>query len=133
VKRLLGVENIDGRISKDWLHVGDDGREKITTETIQDVEPIIRATKRMSDAQQGQRGFMRFQANIPSVLLEDMCRASAIEWGCTTKEALAEVMLGKTDRAQRLIRTLTQGRDFRKLQAEKDSPRYVQVSKPDGT
>jgi hypothetical protein len=131
MKRLLGVENIDGRISKDWLHVGDDGRDKITTETVQDVEPIIRATKQMSDAQLGRRGFMRFQANIPSVLLEDMCKAAAIASNQTTKEVFEEVMLGKTDRAQRIMRTLTQGRDFRKLQAEKDAPRFVTVNKPD--
>jgi hypothetical protein len=37
-------------------------------------------------------------------------------------------MAGKTDRAQRLMRTLTEGRDFRQLQAEKDSPRYVKVA-----
>lgn len=127
MKRLLGVENIGGRISKDWLHVGDDGREKITTETVQDVEPIIRETKQISDAQLGRRGFMRLKANIPMTLLEDMCRASAEAWGCSAKEAISEVMLGKTDRAQRIIRTLTEGRDFRKLQAEKDSPRYVKV------
>jgi hypothetical protein len=131
MKRLLGVENIDGRISKDWLHVGDDGRDRITTETTQDVEPIIRATKQMSDAQIGRRGFMRFQANIPSVLLEDMCKAAAIASNQTTKEVFEEVMLGKTDRAQRIIRTLTEGRDFRKLQAEKDAPRFVTVNKPD--
>jgi hypothetical protein len=131
MKRLLGVENIDGRISKDWLHVGDDGRDRITTETVQDVEPIIRATKQMSDAQLGRRGFMRFQANIPSVLLEDMCKAAAIASNQTTKEVFEEVMLGKTDRAQRIMRTLTQGRDFRKLQAEKDAPRFVTVNKPD--
>jgi hypothetical protein len=131
MKRLLGVENIDGRISKDWLHVGDDGRDKITTETVQDVEPIIRATKQMSDAQLGRRGFMRFQANIPSVLLEDMCKAAAIASNQTTKEVFEEVMLGKTDRAQRIMRTLTEGRDFRKLQAEKDAPRFVTVNKPD--
>lgn len=131
MKRLLGVENIGGRVSKDWLHVGDDGRDRITTEIVQDVEPIIRATKEMSDAQLGRRGDFRFVANIPFTLLEDMCRASAIAWGCSVKDAAAEVVSGKTERAQRIIRTLTQGRDFRKLQAEKDAPRYVSVNKPD--
>jgi hypothetical protein len=131
MKRLLGVENIDGRISKDWLHLDDSGREVITTETVQDVEPIIRATKQMSDAQIGHRGFMRFAANIPSVLLEDMCRAAAMASGEAVKDVFAEVMKGETDRAQRIIRTLTQGRDFRKLQAEKQAPRYVPVAKPE--
>lgn len=128
MKQLLGVENIGGRITKDWLHVGDDGRDRITTETIQDVEPIIRETKRMSDAQLGRRGFVRFKANIPSTLLEDMCKVAAMASGEKTKDVIAEVMLGKTDRAQRIMRTLTEGRDFRKLQAEKDSPRYVKVA-----
>ena len=127
MKRLLGVDDLGGRISKDWLHVGDDGRERITTEIVQDVEPVIRATKAMSDAQLGHRGFMRFQANIPQTLLEDMCRVAAVESGETAKDVFAEVMKGETARAQRIMRTLTQGRDFRKLQAEKDSPRYVQV------
>ena len=132
MKRLLGTEDIGGRISKDWLHLDDSGREVITTETVQDVEPIIRATKQMSDAQSN-RGFMRFQANIPQTLLEDMCRVAAVASGEAVKDVFAEVMQGDTDRAQRIIRTLTQGRDFRKLQAEKQAPRYVQVSKPDGT
>ena len=131
MKRLLGVENIGGRISKDWLHVADSGREVITTEIVQDVEPIIRATKQMSDAALGHRGFMRFQANIPQTLLEDMCRIAAVESGETMKDVFAEVMQGDTPRAQRIMRTLTQGRDFRKLQAEKDAPRYVSVSKPE--
>ena len=132
MKRLLGTEDIGGRISKDWLHLDDSGREVITTETVQDVEPIIRATKQMSDAQSN-RGFMRFQANIPQTLLEDMCRAAAVESGESMKDVFAEVMNGDTPRAQRIMRTLTQGRDFRKLQAEKDSPRFVSVSKPEAT
>ena len=125
--KLLGVENIGGRIQKDWLHTGDDGKPRITTETVQDVEPVIRATKVQSDASLGKRGFLRFKANIPFTLIEDMCKASAPQWGVTVREAFAEVMQGKTDRAQRLIRTITEGRDFRKLQAEKESPRYVKV------
>jgi hypothetical protein len=131
MKRLLGVEDLGGRTSKDWLHVGDDGRERITTEIVQDVAPVIRATKQMSDAQLGRRGFVRFKANIPQTLIEDMCRAAAIASNQSTKEVFEEVMLGKTDRAQRIIRTLTEGRDFRKLQAEKDAPRFVTVNKPD--
>lgn len=131
MKKLLGVENVGGRVQKDWLHVGDDGRERITTETVQDVAPVIRATKAMSDAQAGRRGWIRFRANIPVTLLEDMCKVAAIGWGVSTREAFAEVMAGKTDRAQRLMRTLTQGRDYRQLQAEKDSPRYVKVEKPE--
>jgi hypothetical protein len=130
VAKLLGVENIGGRIQRDYLHVGDDGKEKITTVTTQDVEPIIRATKMQSDASLGKRGFLRFKANIPFTLIEGMCKASAPLWGVSVREAFSEVMQGKTDRAQRLIRTITEGRDYRKLQAEKDSLRYVKV--PDG-
>jgi hypothetical protein len=131
MKRLLGVEDLGGRTSKDWLHVGDDGRERITTEIVQDVAPVIRATKQMSDAQIGHRGALRFKANIPMTLLEDMCKAAAIASNEKTKDVLAEVLIGETERAQRIIRTLTEGRDFRKLQAEKDSPRFIPVSKPD--
>lgn len=133
MKRLLGVENIGGRVQKDWLHFGDDGRKKITTETVQAVDPVIRATKAMSDSQQGRRGWIRFKANILATVFEDMCKASASAWGCTVREAFKEVMEGKTDRAQRLMLTLTQGRDFRQLQAEKQSPRYVKVEKPEKT
>jgi len=132
VKRLLGTEDIGGRISKDWLHLDDSGREVITTETVQDVEPIIRATKQMSDAQLGHRGFMRFKSNIPYTLIEDMCRVAALESNQAVKDVYAEVMKGETDRAQRILRTLTEGRDFRKLQAEKQAPRYVKVA-GDGT
>lgn len=132
MKRLLGTEDIGGRISKDWLHLDDSGREVITTETVQDVEPIIRATKQMSDAQLGHRGFMRFKSNIPYTLIEDMCRVAALESNQAVKDVYAEVMKGETDRAQRILRTLTEGRDFRKLQAEKQAPRYVKVA-GDGT
>lgn len=131
MKRLLGVENIGGRVQKDWLHIGNDGRERITTETVQDVEPIIKATKVMSDAQSG-RSWIRFKANIPITLLEETCRLAAIDWGVRTRDAFREVMEGKTDRSQRLIKMLTEGRDFRKLQAEKQAPRYVKVQ-ADGT
>jgi hypothetical protein len=131
MKRLLNAEDIGGRVSKDWLHVGDDGRERITTEITQDVGPIIRATKQMSDAQLGHRGFVRFKANIPVTLLEDMCKAAAIASNQSVKDVYEEVMLGQTDRAQRIMRTLTEARDFRKLQAEKDAPRFVTVNKPE--
>jgi hypothetical protein len=126
VKRLLGVERSGGRILRDWLHTDASGREVITTEAVQDVEPIIREVKARSE--NPDRGAFRFRASIPFTLLEETCRLAAIDWGVKPREALAEVMRGKTDRSQRLLRVLTHGRDFRKLQAEKHGPRYIRQS-----
>lgn len=125
MKRLLGVERIGGRVEKTWLHTGDDGTDRITVETVQDVDPIIRAVKLRNDMDRG-KSDLRFKAEIPFTLLEEMCRLASIEWGCKARDAFQEVMQGKTDRAQRVLRTLTDGRDFRKLQAEKRQ-RYVKV------
>lgn len=113
--KLLGVENIGGRIQKWWLHSGDDAKDRITAETIQDVEPVFRHVKVLSDAQSPKSEF-RYQGSIPATLIEELCRVSAQQWGIKYKDAFQELMLGKTDRAKQVWKMLLKGRDYRKLQ-----------------
>jgi hypothetical protein len=114
---LLSQEWVGGRLEKTWLHVGEDGRKKITVEVIQDVEPVMEQAKVL--AQNAKRNsFLRFKAHVTGTQLEEACRIHSKLWGIPFQECFREVMQGKTDRAQGIWRTLTEGRDFAKLQAK---------------
>ena len=113
--KLLGRENVGGLIHSDYLHVGDDGRDKITTATTQDASPIIRNVKLCA---QTPGKDIRLRAKIPANLVNEACRQASITWGITPREVFAEMMSAKTDRSKTLWRTLTDGRDFRKLQTK---------------
>jgi|SRR4249919_1310544 len=113
---LLSAEWNGGRLEKTWSHIGDDGRKKITVEVVQDAEPAIDHAKRA--AQSANRdSFLRFKANVTGTQLEEACRIESKIWGVSLRECFSEVMQGKTDRAKSVWRTLTEGRDFAKLQA----------------
>lgn len=116
MKKLLDKTNIGGRVEYTWLHVGDDGRDKFTTETVQDVAPIIKDVETRAKADKGKD--FRFVASIPMTLIEEAARLNAAEWGISKADALREITSGKTDRAKSVWRTFTTGRDFRKLQAK---------------
>lgn len=114
--RLLDRQWNGGRLEKAWSFIGDDGRLKLGTEVIQDVEPAMEDAK--LHAQNARPSVLgRFKANIPGVMLEEACRIHSKLWGIPFRECFSEVMQGKTDRAQKVIKTLTEGRDFAKLQA----------------
>lgn len=114
--RLIAVEDIGGRVERHWVHEGDDGRKKITVETIQDVEPAIDEAKALTEATR--KGGFRFKANVSATHLEEACRIASRLWGQKFPETFREVMQAKTDRAKGVWRELTEGRDFRKLQAK---------------
>lgn len=113
MKKLLGAENIGGRIQRDWLHYGDDGRPRITTETVQDVAPVFDYVK----ADRAPMKDMKYKATIPHTVIEDVAKINAAKWGITKAAAFREIMGGKTDRAQAVMRELLYGQDYRKLQA----------------
>jgi hypothetical protein len=113
---LLGTEFINGRVEKTWSHIGDDGRKKITTEIIQDVEPVMDHAKMLGENAQRRSSF-RFVAHVTGTQLEDACRIACKVWGVSFRECFSEVMQAKTDRAQGIWKTLTRGRDYAKLQA----------------
>lgn len=113
---LLSAEWVGGRLEKTWSHEGDDGRPKITVETVQDVAPAMENAKVLGQSIKHDR-FLRFKANVAGTHLEDACRIAAVVWGVKFSECFREVMQGRTDRAKGVWRTLTEGRDYAKLQA----------------
>jgi len=115
VKRLLHTENIGGRVEKWWLHTDAQGKDVITVETIQDVEPVFAHVKAMTDAHRTKSDF-RFKASIPATLIEEVCRLKAIDWGCKTVDVFKELMSAKTDRAKGIWDMLTGDREYRRLQ-----------------
>lgn len=116
MKKLIRQERIGHRIEKDWLHYGNDGRKKITTEIVEDVNPVFAKVKTIADAKGN--GFMRHKASIPFTLIDDTAKISAKLWGVTVREAFAEILSAKTGRAKRTLKMLTEGRDYRKLQSK---------------
>ena len=51
--KLLGRETVNGITENYWLHTGDDGDDRITVETIHDVEPLFDAVMQKSQARNG--------------------------------------------------------------------------------
>lgn len=113
--RLLATENIGGRIERWWLHAGDDGRDKITVETVQDVEPVFNHVTHRRDDPKGRD--LRYVATIPATVIEELTRIHAERWGIKRSDAFREIMGNQTDRAQKIWLDLLQGRDYRKFQA----------------
>lgn len=112
--RLLGKEKNGHRTDYWWLHAGDDGADRITIETVEDVEPVFDAVKRRKDLPQSKD--FHFKASIPQTVIDEVCRINAARWGINPYQVFSELMQNKTDRAQGIWRLLTEGRDFRKFQ-----------------
>lgn len=116
--KLLGAENIGGgQVEKYWLHSDGRGNDNITVETVQDAAPIIRQLKQQVQNERPMQG-MRLKARLPVTMLDEASRISAQEWGVSVKDAFAEIIKQKTGRAKSVLRLLTEGRDYRKLQAK---------------
>jgi hypothetical protein len=113
---LLYQTVVGGRLERTWAHYGDDGRKKVTTEVVQDCAPAIENAKFLAQ-HQSRKSVLRFKANVPGTSIEAACRIQARLWGIKFHECFREVMQNKTDRAQRVWRTLTEGSDYSKLQA----------------
>jgi hypothetical protein len=114
---LLSQEWVGGRLERTWVHLGDDGRKKLTVEVVQDVEPAIENAKALAQTASRESSF-RFKANVTATQIEEACRIQSKVWGVPFRECFSEVMQGKTDRAKRVWRTFTEGRDYAKLQAK---------------
>jgi hypothetical protein len=115
--KLLGVERVMDRVHKHWLHTDGAGHSQVTVETTQDVSPIIKTVKSIAQGQSPKSQF-RFKAQIPGTMIEDTAKISAKLCGITTRDAFSELIRGKTDRAKRTMKILSEGRDYRKLQAK---------------
>lgn len=116
-KKLISVEQSGGITHKTYAHVGDDGQKKVTVASSQDTEGHMRRAKMLKQQSNGKSDF-RFKATLPGNLINDAVYKAAPVWGVSPREAMAELVSGKTDRAQALLKTLTEGRDFRKFQAK---------------
>ena len=114
--RLLGTENLGGRVEKTWLHTGDDGRNKITTQIIEPVGPIFRSAEIRAKTQRSKD--FRFKAELPLTVIDDTAKISGKLWGVSTREAFMELMQQKSGRAKSALKMLTEGRDYRKFQAK---------------
>lgn len=115
--KLLDQTNVGGRVEKTWLHTGEDGRDKITVEHQQNVDPVMDYTKHLAQNQK-RSDFATYKATISFTHIDDMSKQCAKHWGVTVKDAFQEIMGGRTNRAQAALKVLTEGRDFRKLQAQ---------------
>jgi hypothetical protein len=114
---LLSAEWVNGCLEKTWAHLGEDGRKKVTTEVVHDVEPSIEDAKFHAENVNTNSDF-RFKANVSGVQLAETCRIECKVWGISFLECFQEVMQHKTDRAKKVWAMLTEGRDYAKLQAK---------------
>lgn len=115
MSRLIDVEYSGNRVLKTYAHLGEDGRKKITTETVEDIRPILKSLKDV--AQNPKKSDFRLKASIPFTLLDDESKKCSKIWGCTMKDAFAEIVSCNTDRGRRVIKKLTEDLDFKALQA----------------
>ena len=104
--KLLGTEVNGPRIDRYWLHTGDDGRDRITVATTEDVEPAIEANKRQyNDGVKTHDGLGRKVASIPGTIIMELCRINKISF--------RELMLGKTERSQHIMNRFLNDPAFR--------------------
>lgn len=117
--KLLGSEKSGDRIDRWWLHTGDDGKDRITVQTVQPSDPIIAAVERASDQPVDRKSSFRFKAKIPVTLIEEAARVKAVEWGVRVREAFAEIVASRTDRAKSVWALLSEGSDYCKFQVRR--------------
>ena len=113
--KLIDVEQVGGLTHKTFRHLGDDNKEQLTVQTYQDVKPIFDRAKQLK--RESGKDF-RFKAAIAANVMNEACYKAATLWGVSNREALQEIMAGKTGRAKSIIKVLSEGRDFRKFQAK---------------
>lgn len=106
MSRLLSTEYVGGRVENWYLHTGDDGKDRITVETVQDVEPILDQNKREFAAASDHFGKGTFHkvATIPSTVIEEICRIKQIPFG--------ELIQGQSDQAQHIWKHLLNDPEF---------------------
>lgn len=114
--KLVNVEWDGALLTRDYLHIGDDGRSKITTQTTQDVQPIMGKVKDIAQTQNSKDS--KFVASVPLVIVDEFCQKNAANWGLRPREVLSELTQNKTDRAKAFWANQVRGRDYRKLQAK---------------
>lgn len=107
MKKLMGVEKVDGRTERTWKHFNADGKPVFTIQTTEDVEPLIDSNKRAyNDApERFGKGDFHKVASIPVTVIEATCRNKQIPY--------REFISGKTDRAIKAWNELLNSPDLR--------------------
>jgi hypothetical protein len=117
VAKLLGTEVNANRIEQYWLHPGDDGKDRITLTTTEDVEPVIEQNKALyNNPDPAIDGIGRRMARIPGVVIMELCRIHKISF--------RELMRGKTERSQHIMRSFLNDPSFRSFRC---APGLVKV------
>lgn len=116
--KLLGTEIDGNRHYRYWGHTGTDNREKITLETVEDIEPVIEANKEAYNNAPTHNDGLKKVASIPGTIIMELCRINKISF--------RELMLGKTDRAQHVMNSFLNDPAFR---AFRTAPGRVDVRK----
>lgn len=106
MKRLLGTDDIGGRVERYWQHQSDNGTA-ITVETVQDVEPILDGAKREYADAPSRFGPGTFHkvATIPFTVAEELCRQRGLP--------MREFMQNNTDKARAVWNELLNARELR--------------------
>lgn len=115
--KLLDVQNLGGRIQRTWSHYGDQGQRQFTVEVVEDFSKAMQKVKLEKQMESSKSSF-RIKADLPFTLLDEAAKISAKTWGVSVKEAFSELMSQKSDRGKKTLKMLTEGRDFRKFQAQ---------------
>jgi hypothetical protein len=115
--RLLNTQEIGGRTRRIWSHYGDQNQRQLTVEVVEDFSKAMRKVKQSKQLENSKSSF-RVKADLPMTLLDEAAKISAKTWGVSSKEAFSELMSQKSDRGKKVLKLLTEGRDFRKFQAK---------------
>lgn len=113
MKKLLLTEDIGGRIRRWWRHIGDDGKQRITTETVQEVDKLLDRNRALYNNAPARSGDLKYVAEIPATIIEEECRKICVETGEKMSVVYPEIMSGRSTRAQSLWRRLLNDRDLR--------------------
>lgn len=115
--KKMGVEKVGVLTNTDYLHTGDHGQKVITTVTTEDVEPVFHKAKLLAQSAKSGSDF-KYKASISQNMINEAAYQAATTWGVSVRLAFSEIMSAKTGRAKGIWKVLTEGRDFRKLQAK---------------
>jgi len=115
--KKMGVEKSGNLTHTDYLHTGDHGQKVLTTVTSEDVTPVFHKAKLLAQSVKSGSDY-KYKASISQNMISEACNQAAVTWGISRREAFSELIGAKTDRAKKVWKILTEGRDFRKLQAK---------------
>lgn len=115
--KLISSEFDGHRVHRTFQHLGENGQKQVSVETTENVDPVFEKVKRVAQTTSA-KSEMRLKASIPFTLIDEVSKTNAQIWGVSSREAFAELVSCKTVRAQKVMKMLTEGMDYRKLQTK---------------